>query len=69
MRAIIAIVALVLILALVGWVSFSTEPGRSSVNVETEKIERDIEGISESVEDASDEFRDSASGHSTDASP
>ena len=52
MRAIIGIVLVVALLAVVGWVTFSNDPGRSSVNVETEKIERDIQGLSESAREA-----------------
>jgi hypothetical protein len=69
MRALISLVLLVAILAFFGWVTFSNDPGRSSVNVETEKIERDMQGISNSVREAGEEIRDSASGHSTDANP
>ena len=69
MRAIIGLAVLVVILALLGWVTFSTDPGRSSVNVETEKIERDIQGITESAQEAGEEIRESVTGQSADTGP
>ena len=69
MRAILVLALLVVILAFFGWVTFSNDPGRSSVNVETEKIERDIQGITDSVHDAGEEIRQNATGNSTDVSP
>lgn len=69
MRAIIGLVLLVVILAFLGWVTFSNDPGRSSVNVETEKIERDLQGISNTVREAGKDIRDNASGHSTNVEP
>jgi hypothetical protein len=41
MRILILLIALVVVLALVGWVTFSDEPGRSSINIETEEIRQD----------------------------
>lgn len=69
MRAIIALVVLVVILSFLGWVTFSNDAGRSSVNVETEKIERDIHGLSESAREAGEEIRQSAVGNDADTSP
>ena len=69
MRAVIAIVVIVVILALLGWVTFSRDPGRSSVTVETEKIERDIQGLSDSVQGAGEEIRQNASDMGSSASP
>lgn len=43
MRALIVIVALGLILALVGWISFSKGPDRASVNLETGEIRQDTQ--------------------------
>ena len=41
MRALILIAAIILLMALVGWVTFGTAPGRSSINLETEQIRHD----------------------------
>lgn len=43
MRALIIVVALVLIFALVGWISFSKGPDRASVNLETGEIRQDTQ--------------------------
>lgn len=43
MRALLFIVAVVLILALLGWITFSSSPGKSSINIETQKIEQDTD--------------------------
>ena len=48
MRALIFIVAIVLILALIGWISFSRTPGQSSINLETQKIQQDTDRALES---------------------
>ena len=41
MRLLILFAALVLLFALIGWISFSSDPGRSSINIETEEIRED----------------------------
>jgi hypothetical protein len=41
MRILLLLIALVIIFALVGWVTFSNEPGRSSINIETDEIRQD----------------------------
>jgi len=43
MRALILIAAVVLIFALVGWISFSKGPDRASVNLETGAIRQDTQ--------------------------
>ena len=61
MRALILLVAIVFILALIGWVTFGTGPGRSSVNLETDKIRQDtqqaLESGAEALEDAKEAVR------------
>ena len=69
MRAIIGIALLIVLLAFLGWVTFTSGPGRSSVNVETDKIEHDIQEFKDTVRDAGQEVRDNVSGHNTDAGP
>jgi hypothetical protein len=49
MRAIIILAVIVLLMGLVGWITFSDTPGRSSINIETDKIERDAENAAEST--------------------
>lgn len=41
MRAVLILIAVVLLLALAGWITFSKGPDRSSINVETEQIRTD----------------------------
>jgi hypothetical protein len=41
MRALILIVAILILFILVGWVTVSNEPGRSSINLETEEMRED----------------------------
>jgi hypothetical protein len=48
MRTLIIVIAVVVVLVLVGWVSFSHGPNRSSINVETNKIEKDAQSMVES---------------------
>jgi hypothetical protein len=59
MRALLGLAAVVLLLAVCGWITFSWNGNRASVNVETEKIESDTERIvdegQELLEEAGDE--------------
>ena len=41
MRALIFLVAIVLLMALAGWITFGSSPGRSTINVETQRIKQD----------------------------
>jgi hypothetical protein len=48
MRAIVFLAFVVLILALIGWVSFSKDAERSSINLETQEIKEDTQKAMES---------------------
>jgi hypothetical protein len=48
MRALILLAAIVLILALVGWISFSKGPDRASINIESSQIRQDTKQVMES---------------------
>ena len=50
MRGIIILALLVLILGLAGWITFGSAPGRTSINIETDKIQRDTETAVENTE-------------------
>lgn len=54
MRAIIGLAVVVVVLAAVGWVTFDSSDNRSSINLETDKIEQDVEQMSESAQDLGD---------------
>jgi hypothetical protein len=62
MRLLLILAAVVLLLAVVGWISFSSEPGRSSINLETNDIREDtgeiMESGSELLRDAEAEIRE-----------
>ena len=72
MRALILIAAIILLMALVGWVTFGTAPGRSSINLETEQIRHDtrqaLETGADAIHKAEDAVRpDDAQAESVDA--
>jgi hypothetical protein len=48
MRALIVVIALVLIFVLVGWITFSKGPDRSSINIESDRIRADTKDAMES---------------------
>lgn len=48
MRALIFLVAIVLLMALAGWISFSSTPERNSINLEVQQIEADTDRALES---------------------
>jgi hypothetical protein len=68
MRALIFFVAIVLILALAGWISFSKSPGRSSINLETQQIKQDTDRALQSGSNLLKEAGD-AVDHSTEPQP
>lgn len=43
MRTLVLLAAVVLLLALLGWITFSSGPGRSSINLETNEIRNDTQ--------------------------
>jgi len=59
MRALLIIAAIVILFALIGWISFSSGPGRSSINLETDEIRQDTGEVmhegSELLRDAEEE--------------
>jgi hypothetical protein len=65
MRTIIALAIVLLVLALVGWITFSQGDGRSSINVETERIREDTQDALESgsnlLQDAERQLNDRSS--------
>jgi hypothetical protein len=51
MRAIIALVVIVLLMGLAGWITLGHSPDKTSINLETEEIERDTKNAVENAED------------------
>jgi len=43
MRAVILIVAILLIFSLIGWITYSRGPGHASINIETDQIRADTD--------------------------
>lgn len=70
MRAILILVGVVIVLALIGWVTFSTSPDRATMNVETETIKQDTSEMVDAgerlVESAEDSLDDDESPATTD---
>ena len=48
MRALLLLILVVLVLSLIGWISFSKGPDRASINVETDQIRSDTDRAVES---------------------
>jgi hypothetical protein len=59
MRVLIIFAAIVLLFALIGWITFSSDQGRSSINLETNEIREDTGELmhegSELLQDAQQE--------------
>jgi hypothetical protein len=47
MRALIIVIVVIVVLVLVGWITFSRGPDRTTINLETDKIERDTQSVLE----------------------
>ena len=54
MRGLLIVIALILILILVGWITVSFTGERASITLEKEKIKQDTHEITESARDFSD---------------
>ena len=50
MRGIIILALIVLAMGLAGWLTFGKNPGRATINIETDKIQRDTETAVENTE-------------------
>jgi hypothetical protein len=48
MRALLLLSVAVIVLALVGWISLSTGPDRTSINIESNRIRQDTKQVMES---------------------
>ncbi len=45
MRAILIVVCAVLIMVVLGWMTFNRSPGEATININTEKIEADTQRV------------------------
>jgi hypothetical protein len=67
MRGLIFLVAVIILLALVGWISFSSDPNRSSINLETQEIKQDTQRAVETGKELLDDAKKSV--QTNDAAP
>jgi hypothetical protein len=54
MRALIFVVAIVLLMAVIGWLRFTSDDGDPSVRVDTDKMKQDTSSLVETTKDAAD---------------
>lgn len=59
MRALIAIVVIVLVLLLIGWLRFSTPDGDPTIQMDTDKMKQDTSAIVDETKDAAEEISES----------
>ena len=52
MRAIIILAVIILLMGLAGWLTLGRDPGRTTINIETDEIKRDTETAVENTEQA-----------------
>lgn len=50
MRGIVILALLILVMVLAGWLTFGRNPGQATINIETDKIQRDTETAVENTE-------------------
>ncbi|QDS94475.1 hypothetical protein FF011L_32540 [Roseimaritima multifibrata] len=55
MRAIIVVAIVVLVLALVGWIQFSSPDGNPTIQIDTEKVKEDTSTLVEKAKGAAEE--------------
>lgn len=51
MKGIVAIIVIVLVLVLIGWISFRTDDGRATIQLDTNKAQADTERVVEGAKD------------------
>ena len=70
MKAILIVLAIVIVLVLIGWVSFGTSDNGASISVDTDRIQQDtgeaIERGGELIENTRDEIREERREHDDD---
>ena len=54
MRGLLALVVIVLILALVGWISFGNNANEATITIDKQKVKQDVEKIEESGKELGD---------------
>lgn len=57
MRGIFWVVIVVLVFALLGWITFGNNDSEATLNIEKEKIRQDVETIKESGEELGDKIK------------
>lgn len=62
MRAIIILALVILAMGLAGWLTLGRNPGRTTINIETEKIQRDTQTAVENTERMIDSGAEMLSG-------
>lgn len=71
MKAILILVAIVLVLVLIGWVSFGTTENGASISVDTDRMQQDtgeaIESGGELIENTREEIREERREHERDS--
>lgn len=67
MRAIIILIVIALLMGLAGWLTLGHEPGKTSINIETQEIKEDTQNAVENTEDLIESgvetLRGNESGH------
>jgi hypothetical protein len=56
MRGLLALVVIVLILAVVGWISFGNKANEATITIDKEKVKQDVERIKESGKELGDQI-------------
>ncbi len=56
MRGILALVVVVMILALVGWISFGNNANEATITIDKQKVKQDVDRIKQSGKDLGDKL-------------
>ena len=58
MKGILFTIVIVLVLALVGWITINVSSDKPSIRLETDRIQQDVQRIENAAEDTAEEIQD-----------
>lgn len=56
MRALVVVVVILLVLFLIGWLTFGNADGDPSISIDTDKVKQDTEMVVDKAKEAADEI-------------
>lgn len=58
MRNLLIILGILIVLVLIGWIKFSTAPGRASITIDTQEIKDDTKAVMDKAKEAAEKAKE-----------